>query len=54
MKKLKLPKIKKSSPQAKTLSMDEYFEFVRMHFRFFPRKVEDKKQTGVNVPFVLK
>ncbi len=57
MKKLKLPKIKKSPPPAKSLSMDEYYKFVHLHFKCSPNNKENIKQKkipGVKVPFVLK
>ena len=57
MKKLNLPIIKCSLPEAKHLSMDDYLRFVNLHLKYtFDKKVARryKKLTGVNTVFLLK
>jgi hypothetical protein len=57
MGKLNLPIINKPLPKPKTLSMDEYLEFVEFNLKHnFDRKAykEEKKKFSVNVPFSLK
>lgn len=56
MKKLRLPIIKKMAMNKKTLSMDEYLEFVRFNLRYtFDKKsyAKWKKMIAVNVPFSI-
>lgn len=57
MKKLKLPIIEGSVPQAKRLSMDDYLKFVNLHLKYtLDRKTEKmrQKKISVNVPFTIK
>ena len=57
MKKLKLPIIKGSVGESKSLSMDEYFKFVQFNLKnAFDRRAyaKWKKMLAVNVPFVIK
>ena len=57
MKKLKLPIIGDFPEQRKSLSMDEYIEFVNFNSRYFRRsKVAEKILAGmrVSVPFSVK
>ena len=57
MKKLNLPVIQNSFPNAKCLSMDEYLKFVLLHLKYtFDKKTYKawKKQQTVNVSFSLK
>ena len=57
MKKLKLPVIKEPMSAPRTLSMDEYWEFVQFNLKYaFNRKAyaKWKKMIAVDVPFVLK
>ena len=56
MKELKLPVIKTSLSEPKTLSMDEYLKFVQFNLKHaFDRRAyaKWKKMLAVNVPFVL-
>ena len=57
MTKLKLPIIKGPLKEARTLSMDEYLEFVQFNLRHtFDKRAyaQWKKILAVNVPFSLK
>ncbi len=57
MKKLKLPVIKVSLAQPKTLSMDDYFKFVQFNLKHAFDKAayaKWKKMLVVNVPFCIK
>ncbi|MFH1762112.1 MAG: hypothetical protein ABIA63_13520 [bacterium] len=57
MDKLNLPSIKGPVPAAKSLSMEEYLEFVTQNLKYtFDRKAHEnwKKLSGVNVPFKIK
>ncbi len=57
MKKLKLPIIKRFISKAKTLSMDEYFEFVQFNLKqTFDKEAyaKWKKMLVVNIPFFIK
>lgn len=57
MKKLNLPIIRGTVPEAKQLSMDDYLKFVNLHLKYtFNRKANNqwKKMSIVNVPFFLK
>ena len=57
MKKLKLPVIKEPMSAPRTLSMDEYWEFVQFNLKYaFNRKAyaKWKKMLAVDVPFVIK
>ncbi len=57
MKKLKLPVIRGSQGEPRTLSMDDYLEFVQFNLKHaFNRKAYTKwkKMMAVNVPFSIK
>lgn len=57
MEKLNLPIVTKHIPDAKSLSMGDYLEFVKFHLKYtFDRKayLERKKTLAVNVMFSLK
>lgn len=57
MKKLRLPVIKGSMSEPRTLSMDDYLEFVQFNLKYaFNRKAyaKWKKMLAVNVPFFIK
>ncbi|MBN2143798.1 MAG: hypothetical protein JW774_04155 [Candidatus Aureabacteria bacterium] len=56
MKKLKLPVVKKNLPRSKSLSMEDYLEFVQMNLEHLDlnesRKSKDKLY--IRIPFRLK
>ena len=57
MKKLNLPVIRESLPEAKWLSMDDYLKFVNLHLKYtFDRKANRqwKKMLAVNIPFSMR
>lgn len=57
MKKLRLPVIKGPMSEPRTLSMDDYLEFVQFNLKYaFNRKAYTKwkKMLVVNVPFSIK
>jgi hypothetical protein len=57
MKKLKLPIIGKFPDERKSLSMDEYVEFVNFSSTYFRKKKDAKKDLAcmrANVPFSVK
>ena len=57
MKKLNLPIICGSVPEAKWLSMDDYLKFVNLNLKYtFDRKANQqwKKLLAVNIPFFIK
>jgi len=57
MKKLNLPVIRENLPPSKSLSMDDYVEFIKLHRKYtFDRKAHEDwgKRSVVIVPFVLK
>ncbi len=56
MEKLNLPVFTKPLPEPKSLSMDDYLEFVKFHLKYtFDKKAyqEWKRMFAVNVPFLL-
>ena len=57
MKKLNFPVFKEGLPGPPILSMDQYYQFVEMHLRYFFNSQANeywKKKRAVNVPFFLK
>ena len=57
MKKLRLPIIKKPLPEARSLSMNDYLEFVIMNLKYFLNLKAYrawKKKEWVRTPFVLR
>jgi hypothetical protein len=57
MKKLKLPIIKESPEYHKSLSMDDYIEFVNFNSKYFRRNMDEEKALAgmrVSVPFSVK
>lgn len=51
-----LPRFKNSIPSSRSLSMDEYYEFVKFNLRYVIKEREgekDKRKTGIKKPFVL-
>ena len=56
MKGMRLPVIKKPTPQSKQLSMDDYLKFVYLNLKYIVNKKATRKAKrllSVNIPFSL-